>query len=304
MKNKLYMSKKFLYTAGIVLTILIGTLLYWKYCCPCHSKEKPMLTDDIQMGDYNIFNLSGPGINYQSDVNFRFAKNNYDHLLPVHDSINAGLDVLKSHFDKVKNQRLKITGYYTEDEKNTSAFPNLGLARANNVKNFLVSKGISAERIDISGEARELWRLDADTLIGPIDFHIDEFDMKASPSVDYKALKEKINASPLILYFETNQAEINLTAEERQKVADLVNYLDKVPSAKISCVGHTDNSGDRNTNIRLGQERADFAKAYLVKNGIAVDKIVSSSKGPDEPISDNNTPEGKSKNRRTVVTLQ
>ncbi len=256
------------------------------------------------MGDYNMFNLSGPNINYQSDANFRFQKNGYEHLTPVHDSINAGLDILKAHFDKVKDQRLKITGYYTTDEKNTSAFPNMGLARANNVKNYLVSKGISAERIDIAGEERERWRMDVDTLVGPVDFLIEEIDVKATPTVDYKALREKINAAPLILYFETNQAEINLTPEERQKVADLVNYLDKVPSAKISCVGHTDNTGDRNTNIRLGQERADFAKAYLVKNGIAADKIVSSSKGPDEPIADNNTAEKKAKNRRTVVTLQ
>ena len=298
------MSKKFLYIAGIILTILVGTLLYWKYCCNCCSKGKPVLTDDIPMGDYNMFNLSGPNINYQSDANFRFQKNGYEHLTPVHDSINAGLDILKAHFDKVKDQRLKITGYYTTDEKNTSAFPNMGLARANNVKNYLVSKGISAERIDIAGEERERWRMDVDTLVGPVDFLIEEIDVKATPTVDYKALRKKINAAPLILYFETNQAEINLTPEERQKVADLVNYLDKVPSAKISCVGHTDNTGDRNTNIRLGQERADFAKAYLVKNGIAADKIVSSSKGPDEPIADNNTAEGKAKNRRTVVTLQ
>ncbi|MBX7227825.1 MAG: OmpA family protein [Chitinophagales bacterium] len=278
------MSKKFLYIAGIILTILVGTLLYWKYCCNCCSKGKPVLTDDIPMGDYNMFNLSGPNINYQSDANFRFPKNGYEHLTPVHDSINAGLDILKAHFDKVKDQRLKITGYYTTDEKNTSAFPNMGLARANNVKNYLAFKGISAERIDIAGEERERWRMDVDTLVGPVDFLIEEIDVKATPTVDYKALREKINAAPLILYFETNQAEINLTPEERQKVADLVNYLDKVPSAKISCVGHTDNTGDRNTNIRLGQERADFAKAYLVKNGIAADKIVSSSKGPDEPI--------------------
>jgi OOP family OmpA-OmpF porin len=57
-------------------------------------------------------------------------------------------------------------------------------------------------------------------------------------------------------------------------------------------------------NTQLGQNRADFAKEYLAKNGISADRIISSSKGPDEPIADNATTEGKAKNRRTVVTIQ
>ena len=106
------------------------------------------------------------------------------------------------------------------------------------------------------------------------------------------------------MYFNSNQTEISLTPEERQKVADLSHYLDNVSDAKISCVGHSDATGSRKTNIKLGQDRADFAKDYLSKNGIARAKIESTSKGPDEPLADNTTPEGKAKNRRTVVTLK
>lgn len=303
------MTKKTTYLLGILLTILIGTFLYWKFCCCCSCKntkeEKVIGTCTTGMGDYNIFNLSGNGINYQCYDNFKFSKDGFNKLLPVSDSINTGIDLLKSSFEKNPNQRLTITGYYTKDEKNTSAFPDLGLARANDVKNYFVSKGIAADKFETKSEMRDSWSMVGDTVLGPIDLFVDNKETAtAAPSEDWNALKAKINANPLILYFNTNQSEINLTAEERQKVADISKYLDHVADAKVSAVGHTDNVGDRTKNTQLGQNRADFAKEYLAKNGISADRIISSSKGPDEPIADNATTEGKAKNRRTVVTIQ
>jgi len=106
-----------------------------------------------------------------------------------------------------------------------------------------------------------------------------------------------------VLHFNTGQAAINLTAEQRQKIADISRYLDKVDGATCSVVGHTDNTGARATNIQLGQGRADFGKAYLVRNGIPDSKINASSKGPDEPIADNSTETGRAENRRTVITI-
>ncbi|MNY23951.1 putative lipoprotein YiaD precursor [compost metagenome] len=72
----------------------------------------------------------------------------------------------------------------------------------------------------------------------------------------------------------------------------------------IVVVGHSDNVGNRDSNIVLGQKRADFSKNYLSKNGIDNARIETQSKGPDEPIGDNNTAEGKASNRRTVITIK
>ncbi len=307
------MSKKSTYLLGIILTILIGTLLYWKFCCCCSCKnsndEKMNGTCTTGMGEYNIFNLSGNGINYQCYDNFKFKQNGFDIWMPVSDSINNGIDLLKASFEKNQNQKLVITGYYTKDEKNTSAFPDLGLARANAVKNYFVSKGLPSDKFDVKSEMRDTWALADDTIFGPIDLFVSETDVAATATTtttdeNWDALKSKINANPLVLYFNTNQSEVNLTAEERQKVADITKYLDHVSGAKVNAVGHTDNVGDRNKNIQLGQNRADFAKSYLVKNGLDAAKIISSSKGPDEPIADNATADGRTKNRRTVVTIQ
>jgi OmpA-OmpF porin, OOP family len=304
------MSKKALYILGILATIGIGTFFYNSMCCPCCEKPSqsnaPVVaqTDTTGMGDYNMFNISGKDLTYTCHDNFRFLSNDFNNIQPVNDSINNGIGLLKTYFDKNKD-KLVITGYALNSEKNTSAFPNLALARANNLKDYFVSKGIASNRFELKGELRDAWKMSKDTILGAADFRIMQGEEVASKKVeDFTALKEKINANPLILYFQTNQTDVDLSAEDRQKVADLVRFLDNVEGTKLSAVGHTDNAGDRNNNIKLGLGRAEFAKSYLSKNGIAASKIITSSKGPDEPIADNKTDEGKSKNRRTVVTIK
>ena len=304
------MSKKTLYILGILGTILIGTLLYNIFCCQDCCKDevqasKPALTDNSGMGNYNIFNISGDDLNYQCHDNFRFLSNSFNNIQPVNDSINTGIGLLKNYFDKNKVDKLVITGYALNSEKNTSAFPNLALARANDLKSYFVSKGIDANRFETKGEMRDAWKMSGDTLLGNADFRILEGkEISTEKTVDWADMKTKLNADPLILYFNTNQSEINLSPAERQKVADLVNYLDNVQGSGLNAVGHTDNIGDRTINTKLGLDRANFAKEYLAKNGVGADKIATSSKGPDEPIADNKTSDGKAKNRRTVITIK
>ncbi len=305
------MSKKALYILGILATIGIGTYFYNSMCCPCCEKPSQAdsppvvtLTDNAGMSDYNIFNISGKDLTYNCHDNFRFLSNDFNNIQPVNDSINNGIGLLKTYFDKNKD-KLVITGYALNSEKNTSAFPNLALARANNLKDYFVSKGIASNRFELKGELRDAWKMSKDTILGAADFRIMQGEEVATEKVeDWAALKAKINANPLILYFQTNQTDVDLSVEDRQKVADLARYLDNVSDGKLSAVGHTDNVGDRTNNTRLGLGRAEFAKNYLSKNGIAGAKVETSSKGPDEPIADNNTADGKSKNRRTVVTIK
>jgi OmpA-OmpF porin, OOP family len=299
------MSKKTLYLLGILSTILIGTFLYNITCCQNCDVEKPQTPVVAATGDYKNFNLSGKDLAYSCNDNFRFLTNGFNNIQPVNDSINTGIGMLKSYFDKNQNDKLVITGYAMNSEKNTSAFPNLALARANDLKSYFVSKGIAASRFDLKGELIDAWKMSADTLLGPADFRIMQGEeVAAAPKENWDDLKAKINANPLTLYFQTNQTDVDLSAEDRQKVADLAKYLDNVADAKLAAVGHTDNAGDRAINTRLGLGRANFAKEYLAKNGIDAQKVETTSKGPDEPIADNATPDGKAKNRRTVVTIK
>ena len=67
--------------------------------------------------------------------------------------------------------------------------------------------------------------------------------------------------------------------------------------------GHTDNSGTDAMNIPLSEKRAAAVKAYLIKKGLTNNRVESKGYGSAKPIADNNTNEGKSKNRRVEIVL-
>ena len=72
---------------------------------------------------------------------------------------------------------------------------------------------------------------------------------------------------------------------------------------KVRIEGHTDTVGDADKNRTLSQARAQSVLEYLVKKGIARQRLAAKGYGPDKPIADNNTDEGRSKNRRVEFTI-
>ncbi|PIF05833.1 MAG: hypothetical protein CSA36_04685 [Draconibacterium sp.] len=298
------MTKKTGYLIGILLTILIGTLLYWWLCCNCgdgHRGKEP-----VKSVLDSSFRLNGEGIDYQCADNFIFPAGSFSFREPVSGSVNQGIELLKTRFEKNDQLKLAITGFCSNGEKNTSVFPNLGYARANVVKNYFAKHGINSSRILINGEIKDTVDTRENLIHGPLAFLVkgNKQVEGETTAFDVEAFKEELNTNPLVLYFETNQTNIELTPEQKQTVLKIVDYLGKVPDATVLIVGHTDNSGPRDANMKVGQQRADFAKDYFVNNGFPGSAINSTSKGPDEPIADNNTEEGKAKNRRTVISIQ
>jgi outer membrane protein OmpA-like peptidoglycan-associated protein len=72
---------------------------------------------------------------------------------------------------------------------------------------------------------------------------------------------------------------------------------------KLTLSGHTDNQGDADKNMQLSEKRSKAVKAYLVKKGVPEDIIIAEWYGQTVPIADNNTPEGRQKNRRVEMKV-
>jgi len=295
---------------GILLTIIAGIFLYMKLCSSCSvsaAVDDPV-NDAVAapVAPTNTsypFALSGGDFDCNSDDNFNFNVSSSAILTPLATSVSDCIGSLNTFLNDNADKVVNVTGFYKSDETNNSAFPNLGLARANAVKNHLVSTGISSTRINTSGKLMDdMVANDANIFMGPLEYGL--VDRAADADAVLQALHDKINADPLILYFDTAEASINLSDAQRQKVADISRYLDQKAGAMAEVVGHTDNEGSNTTNMNLGQGRADFAKDYLIGNGIAAAKISTSSKGESQPIASNATDAGKAKNRRTVVTVK
>ncbi|MCL4165843.1 UNVERIFIED_CONTAM: hypothetical protein GTU68_047178, partial [Idotea baltica] len=90
---------------------------------------------------------------------------------------------------------------------------------------------------------------------------------------------------------------------------EVENYLDDVADRvkksgeRVRLTGHTDSFGDDASNQRLGQNRADIIKRYLVSKGVASSKILTASKGESSPLTTNATKAGRAENRRTELQI-
>lgn len=99
-----------------------------------------------------------------------------------------------------------------------------------------------------------------------------------------------------IVEFESGSAV--LTPLGRQVLDELIPVLQTLDGEKIQVTGHTDASGARPLNVALSRERALAVKNYLVANRLPAANILTAGVGPDQPLADNETSEGRAKNRR------
>lgn len=83
----------------------------------------------------------------------------------------------------------------------------------------------------------------------------------------------------------------------------LAKYLKSNPSIRIRINGHTDSKGNEKSNQLLSEKRARAINQILVKKGISSDRIEWKGFGEENPIADNNTSKGRSKNRRVEFEI-
>jgi OmpA-OmpF porin, OOP family len=77
-----------------------------------------------------------------------------------------------------------------------------------------------------------------------------------------------------------------------------VDVLKHNPKLKVEILGHTDNVGSEDYNLKLSRERAETVKNYLVSRGIEGNRLTTTGLGESNPVSDNNSDQGRAMNRR------
>ena len=71
----------------------------------------------------------------------------------------------------------------------------------------------------------------------------------------------------------------------------------------VEVQGHTDATGSKDANYRLGEQRAEVVRRYLNQHGVALNRIGTISYGADAPVAPNNNRAGRSANRRVVLIV-
>jgi len=94
-----------------------------------------------------------------------------------------------------------------------------------------------------------------------------------------------------------------LTQGAQQRLQGLLPKLNDPSVASVKVIGFTDSVGSDSYNQRLSERRASGVAEYLISLGLAPNKVTSQGRGESEPVADNDTDEGRSRNRRVELHL-
>lgn len=101
--------------------------------------------------------------------------------------------------------------------------------------------------------------------------------------------------------FDPGKSTLNSASYE--ELNKLKEYMSRKKSMVVEIAGHTDNTGNADANMKLSEQRAVAVRDYLLKNGIAPERVIAKGYGDMQPVADNATPEGRKKNRRTEARI-
>ncbi len=102
--------------------------------------------------------------------------------------------------------------------------------------------------------------------------------------------------------FDVDKADIRSNAlATYTKIAEVLKDYDQTV---IHVVGHTDSTGSDAYNQGLSERRAASVLGVLRNNGVNPDRMLTEGRGEREPIADNSTPAGRTKNRRVDIVIK
>jgi outer membrane protein OmpA-like peptidoglycan-associated protein len=131
--------------------------------------------------------------------------------------------------------------------------------------------------------------------------------MKQEVVASAEAMGNDINSTGHVsiygIYFDTGKSEIK--PESDAAILEIAKLLQNNSALKVYIVGHTDNAGSFDSNMKLSKDRADaVTKALAGKHGIAAVRLKSHGVASLSPVSSNDSEEGKAKNRRVELVKQ
>ncbi|UXI00376.1 flagellar protein MotY [Photobacterium sp. TY1-4] len=105
-----------------------------------------------------------------------------------------------------------------------------------------------------------------------------------------------------VLHYDKDSDELNKASRQRlAQIADFVRYSDDVDLVLVAT--YTDSQGGKNVNQALSERRAKKLETYFMEMGLPKNRIQVEAYGKRRPIADNETPIGRNKNRRVVISL-
>lgn len=308
----------------VLLLVWMAGSTWWHVC-----KIKLLCGDDAPSGltggllgttptiaDGDQFRLTLPG-------GFDFARSGAE---PNMSQFETSLDSLAIYLQNNPGRALTITGYYGADETNNTSFENLGLGRAETMKQLLVQKGVQPASLltkaDLLG--KPTYNTNRDSLYGGLGFSFGaEFASPAATSLattDTTAVTSTTTTTteqqlaekqtfesvfkPIDLYFPAGKSDYIHTDDTDRFFAEAAKYLPDHKDKKLLLTGYTDNKGSETANLNLSRKRAAAVRKQLEKVGIVAAQVTVKAKGEADPKASNDTEDGRKANRRVTVVVE
>jgi|AntRauTorckE5430_2_1112549.scaffolds.fasta_scaffold01105_4 outer membrane protein OmpA-like peptidoglycan-associated protein len=196
------------------------------------------------------------------------------------------------------SQLLEVTGQYYGSEAIPPNFANMGLLRAERIKELLVRESeIPAVSIVIAAN-----RIEGEPASSPWDAGNFRFKAAAVAGDDQRAEIIDLDEFTKIILFPYNSSQKDIDKAIDEYLLTVAKRMQQT-NEKVTLVGHADDKGQPEYNQKLGQQRADFVKSILVRDGAPAANITTSSRGESDARVPNNSPANRHQNRRVVLTL-
>ncbi|EZH75475.1 hypothetical protein ATO12_01460 [Aquimarina atlantica] len=303
------------FSSFLIFLLFAWLAIWWYYSCDWCSKStdesipvveqkpnpelealaKKAYEDSIAAANRNVgLFAKGP---HGQDV-FRYIENlkinntNGDVFIP--NSLKGFSQQVADYLGKHQDQELIIYGYENSSENSDST--QLGISRANFIKDILVKAGINADRIVTKMQLNDYIYSDNGEYPGGILLNFNTLNKD-------RLIEVEKSIATRTLYSNFAQKTFQPDATLSNYALELKNYINKYPDKSVVITGHTDDVGEEEANLWFGQQRANNVRDYLISQGIAKDKIIALSKGESNPIVPNDSEENKAKNRRIEITV-
>jgi outer membrane protein OmpA-like peptidoglycan-associated protein len=249
-------------------------------------------------------------------VSDRFASRCPQTVVKLAQGWIEGVEFIKEHPNRAYTLIGTIKDFNIPEDLAKTMLGGVKLADYAENKAFFGERGADTDYNNIFKMAQDMYHEDRiikrtfDTEASVDRRFIDQLNGKfpgasSEPPTEYKEPPK--GATPIAtqrrsIYYDTNSAKMSL--DSRAVVDEIGGFLKAYENTVVDIDGNTDASGARARNIELSHERADAVKQYLMdKYGFPSARMRTAGNGPDHPIADNSTPEGREKNRRTDIKV-
>jgi outer membrane protein OmpA-like peptidoglycan-associated protein len=168
--------------------------------------------------------------------------------------------------------------------------------------------GTRITAVDAKADQVGIWAKEAQTSATNANTAVVAVETKLASKIDAVDASNKRLVYEVVISEDQGQFKFGSTAlpeAVQQRIDQMITDLKANPRGNyVEIEGHTDSSGDKLVNQRIGEQRAEAVKRYLYEtHQVPLHKMNVISWGEDKPVGPNNTRDGRAQNRRVVIRV-